>query len=131
MRASARANSGRPNAFARSGFGHRELVAPSQIDHARAAGRPTLRWWVDERTVPADTGARLVGLGLAPDERLVVLALPLRAELDSPDGIEVVQVTDRADGWGSLSFRLHFPSQAGRAADTVASLLASLPSASR
>lgn len=35
-------------------------------------------------------------------------------------------VTDRADGWGSFAFRLHFPSQAGRAADTVPLLLASL-----
>jgi nucleoside phosphorylase len=35
-------------------------------------------------------------------------------------------VTDRADGWGRIAFRLHYPSQAGRAADTVPTLLASL-----
>ena len=71
-------------------------VLAEVVDHARAAGRPTLRWWVDERTAPADTAEQLVRLGLRPGERLVVLALPLTAELDVPDGVEVEQVTDRS-----------------------------------
>lgn len=71
-------------------------VLDEVVDHARAAGRPMLRWWVDARTVPADTDTQLRGLGLRDDERLVVLALPVTAELDVPDGVEVEQVTDRA-----------------------------------
>jgi nucleoside phosphorylase len=35
-------------------------------------------------------------------------------------------VTDRASRFGALAFKLHYPSQAGRAADTVPALLASL-----
>ncbi len=66
------------------------------LDHARAAGRHTLRWWVDERTVPDDTDVQLSRLGLREVERLVVLALPVDAELDVPGDVEVVQVTDRA-----------------------------------
>lgn len=70
-------------------------VLDEVLGHARDAGRPTLRWWVDERTVPADTDEQLAGLGLREVERLVVLALPVTAELDVPDGVEVVEMTDR------------------------------------
>jgi len=66
------------------------------LGHARAAGRSTLRWWVDERTEPADTEERLAALGLTMVERLLVLALPVDAELAVPDGVDVVQVQDRA-----------------------------------
>lgn len=70
-------------------------VLDEVLGHARDAGRPTLRWWLDERTVPADTDRQLAALGLSEVERLVVLALPVTAELDVPAGVEVVQVTDR------------------------------------
>jgi len=67
------------------------------LDHARAAGRPTLRWWVDERTRPRGTEATLSAFGLRMVERLEVLALPVTAELPVPDDITVVQAIDRAD----------------------------------
>ena len=72
-------------------------VLSEVVDHARAAGRPTLRWWVDERTRPEDTEAQLAALGLRQVERLEVLALPVETELPVPDDITVVQATDRAD----------------------------------
>ena len=67
------------------------------VEHARAAGRPTVRWWCDERTRPADTEAQLTALGLRMVERLEVLALPLDTEVPVPDDITVVQATGRAD----------------------------------
>jgi GNAT superfamily N-acetyltransferase len=70
-------------------------VLEEVLRHARAADRTRLRWWCDERTVPADTEQQLAGLGLRQVERLVVLALPVTAELAVPDGVEVVPVTDR------------------------------------
>ena len=66
------------------------------VDDVRAAGRPQLRWWVDERTVPADTERQLSGLGLSLTERLAVLALPVTAELPMPDDVTVAEVRDRA-----------------------------------
>ncbi len=65
------------------------------VEHARAAGRPRVRWWVDERTRPADTAEQLAGLGLRKDERLEVLALPVESELDELDEVEVVELTTR------------------------------------
>ncbi len=61
------------------------------------AGRPTLRWWVDERTRPADTEAQLAALGLRRVERLEVLALPVGTDLPVPDDVTVVRATSRAD----------------------------------
>lgn len=66
------------------------------VDHARTAGRPTLRWWVDERTCPTDTEAQLGALGLRLVERLEVLALPVETDLPVPDDVTVAQVADRA-----------------------------------
>lgn len=67
------------------------------LDHARAAGRPTLRWWVDERTVPRGTEATLAAFGLRMVERLEVLALPVDTDLPVPDDVTVVQATSRVD----------------------------------
>ena len=72
-------------------------VLAEVVEHARAAGRTTLRWWVDERTRPVDTEAQLSALGLRQVERLEVLALPVAAELPVPDGVTVVQATGRPD----------------------------------
>lgn len=66
------------------------------LDHVRAAGRPTLRWWVDARTEPTDTEEQLAAAGLRLVERLEVLAIPVDAELPEPEGVEVVAVTDRS-----------------------------------
>lgn len=67
------------------------------LDHARAGGRPTLRWWVDERTRPRGTEATLSAFGLRMVERLEVLALPVGADVPVPDDVTVVQATCRAD----------------------------------
>ena len=66
------------------------------LDHVRAAGRPRLRWWVDERTEPADTERQLAALGLELTERLEVLALPVGTELPVPADVTVAEVRDRA-----------------------------------
>lgn len=71
-------------------------VLEEVLGHARAAGRATLRWWVDERTIPADTEDRLAELGLRMVERLEVLALPVTTDLPEPGDVEVVEVRDRA-----------------------------------
>ena len=72
-------------------------VLAEVVGHARDAGRPTLRWWVDERTRPADTEAQLAVLGLRRVERLEVLALPVGTDLPVPDDVTVVRATSRAD----------------------------------
>ena len=66
------------------------------VEHARSAGRPRLRWWVDERTRPADTEDQLATLGLRMVERLEVLALPVETELPVPADVDVRPVHDRA-----------------------------------
>lgn len=66
------------------------------LEHVRAARRPKLRWWVDQRTEPADTEERLAGLGLTLTERLEVLALPVGTELPVPADVAVAEVRDRA-----------------------------------
>ena len=72
-------------------------VLEEVLGHVRAAGRPVLRWWVDERTRPADTEEQLAALGLRMTERLEVLALPVTTELAPPAGVKVVEVRDRPD----------------------------------
>lgn len=67
------------------------------LDHARAAGRPTLRWWVDARTRPRGTEATLSAFGMEMVERLEVLALPVTTDLPVPDDVTVVQATSRAE----------------------------------
>jgi len=62
----------------------------------RAAGRPTLQWWVDDRTRPTDTEDQLAGLGLRMTERLEVLALPVASRLPTQPGVDVVEVRDPA-----------------------------------
>lgn len=74
-----------------------DAVLAEVVDHAREADRPTLRWWVDDRTRPADTEAQLAALGLRMVERLEVLALPVETDLPVPDDVTVVQATSRAD----------------------------------
>jgi GNAT superfamily N-acetyltransferase len=71
-------------------------VLDEVLAHVRAAARPTLRWWVDERTRPGDTEQQLHALGLRMLERLEVLALPVDTELPVPDEVAVVPVADRA-----------------------------------
>lgn len=70
-------------------------VLEEVLEHVREVARPALRWWVDDRTRPADTERQLAAAGLELSERLEVLALPVSAELPSPPGVEVVEVRDR------------------------------------
>ena len=72
-------------------------VLGETLDHARAAGRPTLRWWVDGRTSPRGTEATLSAFGMEMVERLEVLALPVETELPATDDVTVVQAASRAD----------------------------------
>ncbi len=81
--------------WSRTGRPLAEVLA-EVVELVRAAGRPRLRWWVDERTVPADTEQQLSGLGLTLTERLEVLALPVTTELPMPDDVTVAEVRDRA-----------------------------------
>jgi nucleoside phosphorylase len=81
-----------------------------------------------ERPVLA-TAERQRLAGLYPGDCVAEMETAAVAEAAEQRGLPwaaLRAVTDRADGWGSLSFRLHFPSQAGRAADTVPLLLTSL-----
>lgn len=71
-------------------------VLAEVVGHLRAAGRPTLQWWVDGRTRPRDTEDQLAALGLRMTERLVVLAMPVTARLPMPSAVEVVEVRDPA-----------------------------------
>ncbi len=65
------------------------------VEHARAAGRPRVRWWIDDRTRPADTADELASLGLRRAQRLEVLALSVEAVLAEPEDVEVVELTTR------------------------------------
>lgn len=67
------------------------------LDHTRAAGRPTLRWWIDDRTRPRGAEATLSAFGMSMVERLEVLALPIETELPASDSVTVVQATSQAD----------------------------------
>ena len=71
-------------------------VLAEVVGHVRTAGRPTLQWWVDERTRPTDTEEQLAALGLRMTERLEVLARPVESRLPAPPGVDVVEVRDLA-----------------------------------
>ncbi|WP_432476898.1 GNAT family N-acetyltransferase [Nocardioides sp. GXQ0305] len=70
-------------------------VLQEVLGQAREACRPTLQWWVDTRTVPADTEEQLAAAGLRMTQRLEVLALPVSTRLPVPEDVEVVEVRDR------------------------------------
>ena len=70
-------------------------VLEEVLARAGEAGRPRLRWWVDESSPPG-TEEQLAGLGLRMTERLEVLALPVGTGLPVPEDVEVVPVHDRA-----------------------------------
>ncbi|GAB3948265.1 hypothetical protein GCM10029976_079070 [Kribbella albertanoniae] len=64
----------------------------------RAPDGTALRWWVDARTLPADTGEILQSKGFTQVEELEILARPLSgdlaAELDVPGDVVVRQALD-------------------------------------
>lgn len=93
-------------------------VAPGPEGYFLTADRPVLSWWRRARLARAFAGDCAADMETAAAGAIAVAAGVPWAGLRA--------VTDRADGLGGLLFKLHFPSQAGRAADTVPSLLARL-----
>jgi hypothetical protein len=77
----------------------RELIAEVR-QRARDADRPVLRWWVNGRTAPADTGEVLEQHGFEQLETVEVLALELKnadeitAALELPDDVVVRPAED-------------------------------------
>jgi hypothetical protein len=73
-------------------------VAAEVVAAARDAGATRVRWWVTDRTEPADTADRLRTLGFEHVETVEVLARPLTGDAfdhgEVSDGVEVVEVRD-------------------------------------
>jgi adenosylhomocysteine nucleosidase len=82
------------------------------------ADRPVLSLWRRLRLARA-----FAGPAVADMETAAVAAV---ADAAGVPWAALRAVTDGATGLGAVSFKLHFPSQAGRAADTVPALLARL-----
>lgn len=93
-------------------------VAPGPEGYFLTADRPVLSWWRKARLARAFAGDCVADMETAAAGAVAAAAAVPWAALRA--------VTDRADGLGGLLFKLHFPSQAGRAADTVPLLLARL-----
>jgi len=97
-------------------------VAPGACGFFLTADRPVLSWWRRARLARAFVGDCVADMETAAAGAAAAAAGVPWAGLRA--------VTDRADGLGGMLFKLHFPSQAGRAADTVPGLLARLRSRS-
>lgn len=97
---------------------HWRAAAPGAEGWFLTADRPVLSWWRRARLARAFVGDCVADMETAAAAAVATAAGVPWAALRA--------VTDRADGLGLVSFKLHFPSQAGRAADTVPSLLARL-----
>lgn len=97
---------------------HWRAAAPGAEGWFLTADRPVLSWWRRARLARAFVGDCVADMETAAAAAVASAAGVPWAALRA--------VTDRADGLGLVSFKLHFPSQAGRAADTVPSLLARL-----
>ncbi len=93
-------------------------VAPGSEGYFLTADRPVLSWWRKARLARAFAGDCVADMETAAAGAIAANAGVPWAGLRA--------VTDRADALGGLWFKLHFPSQAGRAADTVPLLVARL-----
>jgi adenosylhomocysteine nucleosidase len=111
----------------RDGRGHDADVELRSAWHAVAAGpagwfltadRPVLSLWRRLRLARAFAGPCVADMETAAIASVATAAGVRWAALRA--------VTDRATVFGAASFKLHFPSQAGRCADTVVPLLAEL-----
>ncbi|MBK7877265.1 MAG: hypothetical protein IPJ77_16235 [Planctomycetes bacterium] len=94
-------------------------VAPGEEGWFLTADRPVLSLWRRMRLARAFTGACVAEMETAA-------AAVVAREAGVP-WAALRAVTDRATPFGAASFRVHFPAQAGRAADTVPALLARWP----
>jgi adenosylhomocysteine nucleosidase len=92
-------------------------VAPGELGWFLTADRPVLSLWRRLRLARA-----FLGPCAADMETAAAAAVARRAGVP---WAALRAVTDQATGAGLASFKLHYPSQAGRAADTVPMLLAS------
>jgi len=99
-----------------------ELVPGARASYL-TADRPVLSRWRRVRALTAFPGA-----GVAEMETAAAAAC---AHAAGVPWAALRAVTDRAGALGGASFRLHFPVQAGRAADTIPALLGRLARAPR
>ena len=90
-------------------------AVPGELGWFLTADRPVLSLWRRLRLARAFAGSCVA------DMETAAVAAVARASGVPWAGLRAV--TDPATGLGALSFKLHFPSQAGRAADTVPDLV--------
>lgn len=95
-----------------------QAAVPGELGWFLTADRPVLSLWRRLRLARAFAGSCVA------DMETAAVAAVARASGVPWAGLRAV--TDPATGLGALSFKLHFPSQAGRAADTVPSLVRQL-----
>lgn len=110
---------------ARAADAHPELrkvwreVAPGVEGWFLTADRPVLSWWRRVRLARAFAGPCVAEMETA--------AAAVVAEHAGVPWASLRAVTDRATPGGALSFRWHYPEQAGRAAESVPALVARWP----
>ena len=90
-------------------------IAPGSVASFLTADRPVLSVWRRLRLAKAFQGPCVADM-----ETAAVAAVSSAAGVP---WAALRAVTDKADNLGALAFKLHFPSQAGRAADTLPGLL--------
>ncbi len=90
-------------------------VAPGSVASFLTADRPVLSLWRRLRLAKTFQGPCVADM-----ETAAVAAVSSAAGVP---WAALRAVTDKADNLGALAFKLHFPSQAGRAADTLPGLL--------
>lgn len=98
-------------------------LVPGACASYLTADRPVLSRWRRARALAAFPGAGVAEMETA--------AAAVCARAAGVPWAALRAVTDRAGALGGASFRLHFPVQAGRAADTIPALLHSLTRAPR
>ncbi|MCY3003256.1 MAG: hypothetical protein NTV21_15765 [Planctomycetota bacterium] len=99
-----------------------QAAVPGELGWFLTADRPVLSLWRRLRLARAFAGSCVA------DMETAAVAAVARASGVPWAGLRAV--TDPATGLGAVSFKLHFPSQAGRAADTVPDLVRQLQRAS-
>lgn len=95
-----------------------QAAVPGELGWFLTADRPVLSLWRRLRLARAFVGSCIA------DMETAAVAAVARASGVPWAGLRAV--TDPATGLGAVSFKLHFPSQAGRAADTVPDLVRQL-----
>jgi len=95
-----------------------QAVVPGELGWFLTADRPVLSLWRRLRLARAFAGSCVA------DMETAAVAAVARASGVPWAGLRAV--TDPATGLGVVAFKLHFPSQAGRAADTVPDLVRQL-----